>query len=215
MDTPIKIILADDHQMFVDGLRHLLSTEPGYEVVGVAFNGGQALNLLRQRQADLLILDINMPELNGIEVTKQVQKQFPGVKVLILSMYKESNFARELLRHGARGYLIKNASKEELLKAISVVGAGGTFVSQEVTGSKGHVEELQDDFVKKHSLTEREVEILKLLVQQKTTAEIAEVLCRSIFTVDTHRKNLLKKLGLKNTAGLVRFTIENDIYSPS
>jgi DNA-binding NarL/FixJ family response regulator len=214
METKINILIADDHQMFVDGLRRLLLTRQEFHIVGEAYAGEGAITLLEQNQVDILILDINMPSMDGMEVTRIVNKRFPEVKILILSMYTETDFATEVLEQGASGYLIKNTGKEELFEAIHQVMNKGKYISQSIQTKPPHPIEngpAREGFGKKYNLTKRETEILKLLVQGKTSPEIADILFLAIYTVDTHRKNLLRKLNVKNTAGLVRFAIAHNL----
>jgi DNA-binding NarL/FixJ family response regulator len=202
--------------MFVDGLKRLLMTRPEFVIVGEAYNGERAIELLHSNKVDILILDINMPELDGIAVTRMVAKEFPQVKILILSMHTETDFAKELLRLGASGYLMKNTGKEELFLAINSILTEGKYISTElVTKSEPQPESIKtkEEFDKKYNLTRREIEVLKLLVQGKTSPEIASALFLATYTVDTHRKNLLRKLSLKNTAGLVRFAIAHNLIT--
>jgi DNA-binding NarL/FixJ family response regulator len=196
--------------MFVDGLKRLLLTRQEFSIVGEAYDGLGAMTLLEQTLVDILILDINMPGLDGMEVTRQVTNRFPEVKILILSMYTDSNFATELLGYGASGYLIKNTGKEELFEAIHSIMQNGHYISKAILSKSLPLPESTTsgkDLGKNYNLTKRETEILKLLVQGKTSPEIADTLYLAIYTVDTHRKNLLRKLNVKNTAGLVRFAI--------
>jgi DNA-binding NarL/FixJ family response regulator len=214
METKINILIADDHQMFVDGLKRLLLTRPEFSIVGEAYDGFGAISLIEQNQVDILILDINMPGLDGMEVTRQVSRRFPAVKILILSMYTESTFATELLGQGACGYLIKNTGKDELFEAIHSVMENGHYVSKTALNKPLTLPPslpAKEDLGKQFNLTKRETEILKLLVLGKTSPEIAENLYLAIYTVDTHRKNLLRKLNVKNTAGLVRFAIAHSL----
>lgn len=216
MRTTIHIFIADDHQMFVDGLKRLLQTRKEFHIVGEAYDGASALHFLQNNQVDVLILDINMPGMDGMEVTKQVHSRFPAVKVLILSMYTDATFAKTLMEQGAAGYLIKNTGKEELFEAIHCVVENGQYISKEVAIKSPLIAEnkpAREDFGKTYNLTKREGEILKLLVQGKTSPEIAESLYLATYTVDTHRKNLLRKLNVKNTAGLVRFAIVHDLMN--
>jgi DNA-binding NarL/FixJ family response regulator len=205
----INILIADDHKMVIDGLKALLSEEDNVRVVGHALSGQQVLDFLRMNdRVDLVILDINMPDMDGIETAKHIQKNYSKTKILILTMYNKPLFIKSLVEVGVSGYILKNTGKEELLIAVNKIVTGENYFSHEVTKTimssfkgKSSVPEVQ--------LTKRECEILKLLAKALTTAEIAEHLFLSPYTIDTHRKNLLSKLNLKNTAGLVKYAIEN------
>lgn len=200
--------------MFVDGLKRLLQTRREFNILGEAYDGASALALLEKNQIDVLILDINMPGMDGMEVTKQVHRNFPDTKVLILSMYTDTNFAQTLMEQGASAYLIKNTSKEELFEAIHCVMDNGRYISKEVLKKAPPPSEnnqASEHFGKKYNLTKREGEILKLLIKGKTSTEIAASLFLSTYTVDTHRKNLLRKLNVKNASSLVRFAIVHDL----
>ena len=204
----INILIADDHQMIIDGLKSMLAAEGEMQVVGEACNGKEVLARLKQVAVDLILMDINMPELDGIDTTRKLKAQYPRVKVLILTMYNKPEFIRNLMEAGADGYILKNTGKEELLLAIHQLHAGQPYWGKEVT--KTVMESLRRGGANNSfSLTKREKEILKLIVAECTTPEIAEKLFISPFTVETHRKNLLSKLNAKNTAGLVKWAVEN------
>jgi DNA-binding NarL/FixJ family response regulator len=211
----IQIIIADDHQMFIDGLKSLLSGEQDIEVVGEALNGLETLKLLETTHADLVLLDINMPEMDGIETTKQMQLKFPSVKILMLTMHNNTEFIFSLMNAGASGYILKNTGRIELIEAIHSVYAGKTFYSKEVSDtilqniSKKETDKKLDEV----HLTDREKDVLKLIAQEYSTQEIATTLFISVNTVETHRKNLLGKLQAKNIAGLVKFAIQTGLVS--
>lgn len=204
----INILIADDHKMIIDGLKSMLATEEGLQVVGEAYNGKEVLERLKQYPVDLILMDINMPELDGIDATRKLKTQFPKVKVLVLTMYNKPEFVRNLMEAGADGYILKNTGKDELLEAIRQLHAGQPYWGKEIT--KTVMESLRGGPANNTLvLTRREKEILKLIVEEYTTPEIAEKLFISNYTVETHRKNLLSKLGVKNVAGLVRYAMEN------
>ncbi|PIB36198.1 hypothetical protein BFP72_12740 [Reichenbachiella sp. 5M10] len=203
----IKVLIADDHEVIVEGLKALLSGEPELEIVSHAHNGHQVLAQLEMNAIDVVLLDINMPELDGLETTKLIRQDHPKVKVLILSMYNKPEFIRHLIEIGAHGYVLKNTPKKELIEAIQNVHHGIEHFSEEIKDTimknlktKGHVGEAY--------LTDRERDIIRLLADGFTTNEIAEKLFISVHTVDTHRKNLLTKLNQKNIASLIRYAVE-------
>ncbi|AHM63143.1 response regulator containing a CheY-like receiver domain and an HTH DNA-binding domain [Flammeovirgaceae bacterium 311] len=207
----INIMIADDHKMIIDGLTSMLATEAGLQVTGEAANGKELLEKMQKTPVDIILMDINMPELDGIETTRNVKANFPAVRVLILSMYNNPEFIRNLLEVGASGYILKNTGKEELIEAIRQVYAGQNYYGKEVT--KVMMESLRgSSSSNNYSLTSREKDVLRLIVEECTTSEIAERLFISTHTVETHRKNLLSKLNLKNTAGLVKYAIEKGYY---
>jgi DNA-binding NarL/FixJ family response regulator len=207
-----KILIADDHQLVIDGIKLMLSTEADLECVAEAHTGEEVLNYLRSYTVDLVILDINMPEMNGAETCRMLQREFPEVRVLALSMLKEVSLIKLMLKNGAHGYVLKHAGKEEIILGIRKVLAGQHYYSEEV--SEIIMASLAGQSVKKKpqspfpQLSRREKQVLQLIVDEFTTAEIAEKLHISFGTVETHRRNILIKLGARNTAGLVRTAIE-------
>jgi two-component system, NarL family, nitrate/nitrite response regulator NarL len=213
----INVILADDHQIVLDGLKSLLEREKDICSVGEALNGIELLKLLEKIQADVAVIDIDMPLMNGIESTKEIKKLYPGVKVLILSMYNDNEYIKRLIEVGASGYILKNKGKEELVNAIRKIAAGGQYLGEEV------VKALMDDLQKikknqndnKVPLTKRETEILELIANCNSTPQIADKLCIAHSTVETHRRNLIDKLGVANTKELIRFAIENGYIKSS
>jgi len=213
--TMINVIIADDHQMFIDGIKSLLINEPDITIVGEALNGKQVLEQLAIVSCDLILMDINMPVMDGIEATSKVREHHPQVKVLILSMFNEKEMITRILEAGAAGYVLKNTGKAELIRAIHQVVDGSSFFSNAVTDTimsslrPGAKDEEEDEL--EIPLTRREMDVLKLIVHESTTAEIAEQLHISPHTVESHRKNLLSKLQVRNTAGLVKWAIGNGI----
>ncbi len=200
----LKILLVDDHQMFGEGLKSLLESEEDIEILGQAQSGQEALFLLSENQADVILMDIEMPRLDGIQTTKHIVKKYPDIKILALSMHNEKEFIKGILKAGAHGYMLKNAGKTELLEAIRKVHAGETFYSPEI--SQTILEEIMNPGRSKSSgLSTREREVLQLIADQYTTHEIAEKLFLSVNTIETHRRNMLVKLGLRNTAGLIKY----------
>lgn len=204
----IKLLIADDHPMIRDGIKTSLASEPGIEVTGTASNGEEVLEILRKDQADVILLDINMPGMNGFETLQKLAPEFPDVRILILSMYDKPEFIHSLLEHGASGYLLKNTGREEIIYAIQKVYDGDIYFSHEV---KRILQQAEVETEQHTRLTRREKEILRLIAQGKTTPDIAEMLFISTHTVDTHRKNLLSKLDVRNVAGLVKYAIDTGI----
>ncbi len=209
----INIIIADDHQMFIDGIKSLLEPQQDIAIVGEALNGTDLMAILRKVQADIVLMDINMPGMDGVEATRQIRKEHKEVKVLAVTMYNTREFVARLLGAGASGYILKNTGKEELLAAIHALKNGSTYFSEAVT--KRIMESLQGKrssiFDGVIELTVREKEVLKLIALEHTSQEIAKKLFLSVNTIETHRKNLLSKLNLKNTAGLVKYAVQHGV----
>ncbi len=214
----IRILLADDHSMFLQGLKMILAGTQNLEVVALAGNGEEVLQAVRAGGIDLVILDINMPVLSGYEATLQLAKEFPRLPVLALSMLGDSASVMKMLEAGAGGYLFKNADEAELLQAIEIIAGGGYYVTPEMQPVLTQFEKRERDkqrgYLKYdvHPLSTREVEILGLIVDGLTNLEIADKLFLSPRTVDTHRKNILAKLELKNTAALVKYALEKRAF---
>ena len=212
----LRILIADDHQMFIDGIKALLESNKAFSIVGEANNGNQVIEKLETTEVDIILMDVNMPELDGIEATKKIIKAYPKVKVLMLTMFNTRDYIEKVLKAGAHGYILKNTGKEELQEAILKIMNGESFFSKEVTEKimQGlqKKKEAQNDpmFIE---LTDREKEVLIWIVEELTTQEIADKLFISHHTVETHRKNLISKLNVKNTAGLVKFAIQHGIVN--
>jgi len=206
----IRILIADDHRVFIDGMIALLKQVPGMEVVADAENGQQMTEQCAIHQPDVVLSDIQMPVMDGIEATAQIHKRFPKIKIVALTMLNESMFIKQMLEAGAAGYVLKTIDKEELINVIKKVAAGEKHFSAEVTA------QLLNNFSAKSSspldnLTKREKEILALIAQGLTDKEIADKVFLSPLTIITHRKNILGKLGLKNKVELTRFAIDNKL----
>jgi DNA-binding NarL/FixJ family response regulator len=206
----IKVLIADDHHLMVDGIRSLLDDVEGIEIAGVANDGEETMVFVSRHPVDVILLDIQMPKLNGFQVAEQIKKKYPATKILVLTMYDKPGFIRELLESGVDGYVLKNTGKDELVQGIRTVSKGEKFFSKEVSGI------FYDSFRKEKEdntfLTTREIEIIKLIAQEFTSQEIADKLFLSHFTIDTHRRNIINKLGVKNTAGLIRYAYENGYF---
>ena len=196
-----KILLADDHHMVMDGLFSILQKQPDLEVVGRCVDGLQVIEFLEQGQVDLLCMDIEMPRLDGVDTSRKVKEKFPDVKILILSMFKRSEFIYQLAEMGIDGYLNKDAPSKELLKAIGQVLAGRTYFDQHFTQALVEARQLDRSGVRP---TRREKEVLVLLAQGLKTEDIAEKLFISTHTVKSHRKSLLTKFDVANTPSLVQ-----------
>ncbi len=207
---PSTLLLVDDQSMMLDGVEALLSTVPTVRVVGRCTSGREALELARTLKPDLVLMDVNMPGMDGIEATKRLLKVSPESRVLILSMYGHKEFVLEVMEAGAFGYLLKNAGKEELKAALAAVAKGNKYVAPELAKliSKGDRFKDRRGETSYDVLSKRELQVVKLILQERTMNEIAETLFISIDTVESHRRNILHKLDVRNTAGLVKYAME-------
>src|SRR6476646_8250347 len=199
----IRILLADDHAMVRQGFRLILSSQPDMEIVGEAGNGREAVEMAEKLQPDIIVMDVAMPELNGIEATRKITAGLPRTRILALSMHKDSVYVREILRAGARGYLLKDQIDSDLLAAVRAVARGEGYLSPSVSDAvlndyRKHVSEPID------LLTSREREVLQMIAEGKTNKEIATVLALSVYTVDAHRGRIMEKLNLHSVNELVR-----------
>jgi DNA-binding NarL/FixJ family response regulator len=204
----ISIFIVDDHAMIVEGLMAMLQDEQGIRIAGYATNGEACINFVKHKTADVILMDISMPGMSGMDLCKEIKTNYPGIQVIALSTYNQGSFISRMMENGASGYLLKNAEKKEILHAIKEVMAGRQYLSFEA--GKNY----QDDIEKKQNsplLTKREKEILKLIVEGFTNAQISKQLFISVDTVDTHRKNLYLKLNVNNTAQLIKSAIMNDL----
>ena len=207
----IKILLVDDHQIIIDGLKSVMKNTNDISVVGEANNGREAIRLLSILNIDVILMDIDMPVMNGIEALKEIKRNLRDVKVIILSMHQESAMIKNLISIGADGYLLKNTNQDELVEAIRKVAGGKHCFSSGVTMSLLNETKNNSKSVdlQSEALTEREIEILKLIAEGFSNKEIGSKLFISHRTVDTHRTNLMKKLNTNNIAGLISFAIKN------
>jgi DNA-binding NarL/FixJ family response regulator len=210
----IKVMIADDHRIFRDGIRSILEKEKDIAVVDEAANGSEVIEKVNHQAIDVLILDIDIGKPSGIEITEIVTTSHPEVNVLILSMIGLHEFVIQALEKGATGYILKNTGKDEVLTAIRSVAKGDSYFSKEVSAIL--IEQLNKPGPLRRRiadipLTPREVEVLQLIVQEYSNQEIAERLFISIRTVDTHKRNMLEKLGVRNTAGLVKYAIQRGL----
>lgn len=211
--SAIKILLVDDHQIIIDGLKSVMKNTSDIIVVGEANNGREAIRLLDILKVDILLMDIDMPVMNGIEALKEIRRSSKDVKVIILSMHQEAAIIKNLMGIGADGYLLKNTTQDELIGAIRKVANGELCFSSGVTLSllneTTNYSKSVDSQVE--ALTEREIEILRLIAEGFSNKEIGSKLFISHRTVDTHRTNLMKKLNANNIAGLISYAIKNGI----
>jgi DNA-binding NarL/FixJ family response regulator len=210
----IKIILADDHKIFCEGLRFMLDEQPGIEVIATAPDGYIAAQLTRDLSPDVVIADIGMPNLNGIEAARRIKAEYPAVKIIALSMHSDKRFVAEMFKAGASGYLLKDCEFEELISAINAVMEDNTYISPAVakTVIKDYVKSLQEDNASVFDiLTAREREVLQVLAEGNTTHQIASTLFVSEKTVEAHRRQIMKKLGINNVAGLIKYAIREGL----
>jgi two-component system, NarL family, response regulator NreC len=206
MREKIHILLVDDHAVVRQGFKMILAAQPDMEIVGEAGNGREALDLAGQLQPDVIVMDVAMPELNGIEATRRVADVSPRTRVLALSMHKDSVYVREILRAGARGYLLKDSISSDLLAAVRAIARGEGYLSPGVSDAvlndyRRHVTDPID------LLTSREREVLQMIAEGKTNKDIATVLNLSVYTVDAHRGRIMEKLNVHSVTDLVRFAV--------
>jgi len=211
---PYRIVLADDHILFRQGMKRIIDETPDMQVVGEANDGQEAIELVKRLLPDLAILDVSMPKISGIEVCHEIKITYPRVKILILTMHKNSEYLYHAISAGAQGYLLKEDSDEELFAAIGTIREGAIYVTKALAGVvskdisayyRGGERKLSN------SLTAREREVLRFIAEGKSNCEVAEILRISVRTVETHRANIMDKRELRNTAELVRYAIEHGL----
>jgi DNA-binding NarL/FixJ family response regulator len=207
----IRIIIADDHQLFRNGLKILLDSFPEFEVTGEASNGEEFLKLLKNTEADIALMDINMPEMDGIEATRKGLRICPGINIIALSMYGEEEYYNKMVDAGAKGFLLKNSDIAEVKEAIMTVNKGGSYFSQELLYHVIQKIKHREHESKSANLSKREKEILIKICEGLSNQEIAKTLFISKRTVDKHRANLLGKTNSKNTASLILFALRNKL----
>jgi two-component system, NarL family, nitrate/nitrite response regulator NarL len=209
---PLRIIIADDHPLLVDGLRRVLEEMEDVEVMEPVGNGRQLLLRLRESPVDMVLLDLQMPQLDGLETLRILQKEFPRLKVVIFTNYNQQKLLREARNLGAGGYLSKSCTSQELKEAIRTVEDGRTWFPKESPAAADDSPSLfVNDFMKKYQITQREVEIIRKIAQGYTTKEIGEQLYVSEFTVNAHRRNICRKLDIYTPVGLVNFAKEHGL----
>ena len=213
--SKIKIIIADDYKIFREGLKVGLSADEGLEVIAEADNGEDLVKLLDAYTPDVILMDLEMPIMDGMEATKIVRKKYPTMKVLVVSMYEDDKFIIHLMENGANGYLLKNAEPDEIRRSIYAVHENGYYFNDLV--NKALLKKLvlknnfKPSFNQNIDLTEREQEVLKMICEEKTAAEIAKEIFLSPRSVEGIRQRLIEKIGVRNTAGLVMFAVKNGI----
>lgn len=213
----IRVLLADDHTILREGIRALLAAQPDIEVVGEAANGREAVSRARDLKPDVVLMDIAMPLLNGLEATRQIKKEHPEIGVLVLTMHDSQEYVSQILRAGASGYVIKEAAASDLVSAIHAVHGGGAFLYPSVAKM------LVDDYLRRvgaegeryERLTDREREVLQLIAEGHTNKEIADLLCLSVKTVQTHRAHIMEKLNLHDKGELIKYAIQRGIIELS
>jgi len=210
---PISTLIVDDHQLVLDGIKLMLADNKEIEVVAEAHNGQEAIDYVEEHDVDVIVMDLNMPEVNGIDACKHIKKLKPDTKVLILSMLSENKMVKNLIKCGANGYMLKNSGQEEIIEAILEVHKGTNHFDERIIeimlNPKEHKQVKNENL--HPSLSRREKEILSLIVEEHTTAEISAKLFISFGTVESHRRNMISKLGVRNTAGLVSAAYKFDL----
>lgn len=208
----IKVAIADDHLMVINGLKIMLEHSQDIEVVSTSINSNELFEALTKVSPDVLLLDIQMPGMSGIDICPVITKQYPSIKVIALTNFEQSHYVKQMIRNGAMGYLLKNTDQETLVEAIKTVHTGQQYIDshiqkllleESISGRKASIFEIP--------LTKREKEILKLIAEERTNQQIADSLFISLRTVETHRLNLTQKLNIKNTAGLVKEAIKRGL----
>ncbi|MEG2071422.1 MAG: response regulator transcription factor, partial [Bacteroidales bacterium] len=200
----MKIIIVDDHLITVNGIKHVLYTQPDIEVIAVAFSANELKQCLATGVLpDVILLDINLPDGNGMDLCKMIVQQYPTIKILTLTGFKELSYIQKMIQNGAKGYLLKNAMAEEIIEGIKTVFAGETYFSAEIETLY-----TKNQQVKKPFLTPREIQLLNLVAEGYTNKEIADKLYLGVETVNSYRKNLLIKMGVKNSAAMVKLAIK-------
>jgi DNA-binding NarL/FixJ family response regulator len=213
----LRIVIVDDHAVVRRGVRALLESQPGWEMAGEATNGREAVELVRRLRPDVVVMDLSLPELNGLDATRQIVKEVPGTEVLVLTMHHSEQLARDLLQAGARGYLLKSDADQSLIAAVDSLRQHKPFLTSKVT------EFVLDDYIRRveardepprDPITPREREIVQLLAEGSSNKETASALGVSVKTIEAHRANIMRKLRLRSVTDLVRYAIRNKIVQP-
>lgn len=207
LSTPIRIALVDDHSLVREGIRALLAVMAPLEVVGEAESGADAIEMVNRTKPDLLLVDISLKDMNGLELTRALRREYPSIKILILSMYDNYEYVSESVRSGASGYVLKNAPSREIIAAIEAIASGGTFYSAEIASI------LAADRHTNNELTPRESQVLCKMVQGLNNKEMARELDISVRTVETHRLSIRRKLNIDKPAALLNYAIEHGLIS--
>lgn len=207
-----KVVLADDHHFLLEGISSILKELPGIEIAATAQNGLELMDVVAKERPQLVVLDLNMPGYDGLQCLQKIKKNFPEIKVLILTNYSQPELVEEVKKMSADGYLLKNSSATELKTAIDTILAGARhFPSQEALKTVRDDSYFFDDFLRRYQLTKREVEIIRMICKDMSTKQIAASLFLSELTINTHRRNILRKLEVKSVAGLMNFARENQL----
>jgi len=211
----IRVFITDDHEIYLEGMSLLLGKQEGIEVIGTAASGKELLEQVHDLKADILLLDVYLPDLGEEEIVQQIRAVRPDLRIIYLTLLRGTRYVHKLSKYNIQGYVLKNASLEELLQALRAVMDGGTYFSKDI-----HIGDRDEDFRNTITiedrqideiLSRRELEVLRLICKEYSNAEIAEKLFLSVSTVETHRKNLIAKLGVNNTVGLVKFALRNNL----
>jgi DNA-binding NarL/FixJ family response regulator len=216
--TPIRIILADDHEIFRDGFKAMIKKQPSVALIGEASNGEELVEITRQLKPDVVVTDIKMPKMDGLQATKVLSKELPEIGIVALSMIDEENLIVDMMEAGAKGYLLKNAHKTEIIEAIKAVNEGNIYYCDGASAKLTRMIAKSDKipFNKKSSkpeLSQKEIEVVLLICQEKTNKEIADELNLSIRTIEGYRDRIFEKIGARNSAGVVIYAIRNKIYA--
>jgi DNA-binding NarL/FixJ family response regulator len=217
INTPIRILLADDHEIFRDGFRVMLKKQKDFALIAEAANGAELIDTALQSKPDVIVTDIKMPVMDGIEATKKLQDLLPEVSIIALSMFEDEHLIVDMLDAGAKGYLLKNANKEEVFEAIKTVVMGGTYYCNHTSQKLAHLIATSNynptKKPEKVVFTDRELDVITMICQQYVTKEIADKLGLSPRTVESHRVKILEKMDVKNTAGIVIYAIRHKLFS--
>lgn len=205
MQTPITVFIIDDHQMLIDGIKALLLNESEFEIVGEALRSTEAIERIKKIDVDVIITDINMPEMNGLQLANAIRRVKPEQKILALSMYGDKAVITDMIDAGVKGYVLKNTGKQELITALKLIANGGTYFSGDVAKEINRVD---DSIDKRYVLTPREREIVRYVAQGLSHTEIGDKICISPRTVDTHRTNIMRKLEVHSIAELIKIALQ-------
>lgn len=210
-----RVLLADDHALVRDGLRHILEGTSGFEVVGEAYDGPTTITLVRGTPADVLVLDLSMPGRNGIELVKQIKEELPTLRVLVLTMHAEQQYAVRAFKAGASGYLTKESASKELVAALTKISAGGVYVSLSMAERLAQSLNEPTDMLPHQRLSDREFDVFRRIAAGQTITEIANQLCVSAKTVSTYKTRILEKMQMPHEAALVRYAIQHKLFEDS
>lgn len=208
--SKVRIVLADDHKILLESLNFVLKKQPDIEVVSTVSNGAELMNVLARTAVDVVLMDIQMPELDGFQAAVGIRTRFPQVKILVLSMHNDSSYLERMYELGAAGYLLKTADIDEIIEAIQKVAQGESYFNSEVVLS---FKNRSSNYSMELKLTRRERQVIELIAKENSNVQIAQILNLSVGTINSYRKNLLKKLNVKNTAGLIRFAMNHGILN--